>query len=872
MKIVSIKLVNFASIYTGMGKTNVEIDFSKAKNSICLLVGKNGSGKTSLLSNLHPFPYVESIDVRNMQDLILEGKDGLKAMTIMDGENRYDIDIHYTLKNDKRKTSCYIRKNGQELNPSGLVRSYYEILKTVFALEPSFLRILRLGPNVSDIITMRATERKEFIKNFLQDIDVYVMLHDIAKDQSVFIKNQIKAVTYNLDKDGAVTIQNMLAKQKQLENEQKLLEDRKSKYVVEIDRLKKCISKEVLSGKEMDDAITVYEDAKAFLDDYDRFNKAGEFSNVGTDYEKAVIEKTKVETELANCHNTIISLSNQASRYTEQIKDIERKIELITQNTDIDKFDVLMQEYQSKINDLNNTTPLIHQTSVYGTILQLLRNCEEIIKRISDVGVFSIYRKLCKYSEENDVLDDMSKALDKKIGTISEKIGMMKASHPSWRVLLGGHIMYVPDGCVLYKNCPYVNAIESLKKDEEKETYDMMQLLFETHMEAKNRIADLKVIQNNVKTINDYNSELYISFGEIFADMLSMKYDHLFKYEETSQELLSKASDYDLYLELSAKMAELKARKQAADEVGGVSLLKSQINELTSLLNETKLDIEYQKNKESKLKYDLEFNTNMYKAVKNVYDIYTEYTSRVEYYTNIRQNYQLAQSSRKLETELNEKLENAKYEYERVCNEIDDIRYELNHIFYAIQTRHNLEKQLKKLNEEYSNIELIREAVSMSKGIPLLYAQIYLKNIQILANEIIHEMFDESISLMDFVITDKEFRMPYMVNGIEIEDVSCSSQGERTTIVLALSFALLQQMMGRYNILLLDEVDSALYKDNRRKFIKIIKDQMERIDCEQAFLITHNALFENYPVDIIQTSDMDEDYNKGNVIWGCNND
>ena len=174
---------------------------------------------------------------------------------------------------------------------------------------------------------------------------------------------------------------------------------------------------------------------------------------------------------------------------------------------------------------------------------------------------------------------------------------------------------------------------------------------------------------------------------------------------------------------------------------------------------------------------------------------------------------------------------------------------------------------MKKLNDDYSNIELIREAVSMSKGIPLLYAQIYLKNIQILANEIIHQMFDENISLLDFVITDKEFRMPYMVNGIEIEDASCSSQGERTTIVLALSFALLQQMMGKYNILLLDEVDSALYKDNRRKFIKIIKEQMERIDCEQAFLITHNALFENYPVDIIQTSEMDDDYNKGHVIW-----
>ena len=99
-------------------------------------------------------------------------------------------------------------------------------------------------------------------------------------------------------------------------------------------------------------------------------------------------------------------------------------------------------------------------------------------------------------------------------------------------------------------------------------------------------------------------------------------------------------------------------------------------------------------------------------------------------------------------------------------------------------------------------------------------------------------------------------------------DASYSSQGERATIVLALSFALLSQMMGRYNILLLDEIDSALYKDNRRRFIKIVEEQMKLIGCEQAFLITHNNLFENYPVDIILTSELEDMvYNKGNIIW-----
>jgi recombinational DNA repair ATPase RecF len=93
-----------------MSKKEIDIDFKKSRNKIVLLVGKNGSGKTSLLSNLHPFPYVESIDVRNTQDLILDGKEGLKYLEIKDGKNKYEITINYLIQRDKRVTRCFIKK------------------------------------------------------------------------------------------------------------------------------------------------------------------------------------------------------------------------------------------------------------------------------------------------------------------------------------------------------------------------------------------------------------------------------------------------------------------------------------------------------------------------------------------------------------------------------------------------------------------------------------------------------------------------------------------------------------------------------------------------------------------------------------------
>ena len=99
-------------------------------------------------------------------------------------------------------------------------------------------------------------------------------------------------------------------------------------------------------------------------------------------------------------------------------------------------------------------------------------------------------------------------------------------------------------------------------------------------------------------------------------------------------------------------------------------------------------------------------------------------------------------------------------------------------------------------------------------------------------------------------------------------DITYASQGERSFLSLALSLALIIQTLDKYNIMLLDEVDATLDTKNRRHFIDILEKLIVRTNSEQIFMITHNNMFDNYPVDVVMTGDVDIDNFKNvNIIW-----
>ena len=204
MKIEKLILKNFASIKNAMNSTEISLDFTKCKNHICLFIGENGSGKTSILSQLQPFSNLGNLDIRNDQPLILKNKEGYKEIHIRKKNDYYIIRHFYSPKKEgSHSVKSYIMKNDEELNSNGNVTSFKEIVKLELHIEPDYLKLIRLGSNVKSLIGLTETERKTFMSNILDEIGIYLNYYKSVGEKLKHFKEMISHTVNKIEKLGA---------------------------------------------------------------------------------------------------------------------------------------------------------------------------------------------------------------------------------------------------------------------------------------------------------------------------------------------------------------------------------------------------------------------------------------------------------------------------------------------------------------------------------------------------------------------------------------------------------------------------------------------------------------------------------------------
>ena len=845
MWIKHIILENFASVKVGMKVNRIEIDFSKRKNKICLLVAPNGTGKTSLLSTFTPFASLGNLDVRDGGNLILEGKQGYKEITIVDRGHEYFIKHFYSPNKDSHSVKSYIEKDGEELNVNGNVRSFLSIVESELGIEPNFHKLNRLGNNVTNLLQLSATERKKFLSNLLQDLDVYLNYYKKLTDDSRILKTQISHLTDNMRKTGIDNLDETKSLLSYLQKEIEEIENERlqnnialaqyqniinsydvAEYEANVTQLKKEISKATKALEKKDSSLTLSECKKK-----------------SEKLEECISSLEKTEVSLNTQYDTLLISLDESYK---MLDSLETQLKKEKNNESLISARNIFYSLRKEVNENKSTydgyNPGYTKDELNDLISTLIR-CQQLLDTVYEFGEYPIKEVIKLLRNKEDVNRYINQGLldydysKKEASSLLNKF-MNDMNHIP--------ISCKHEECSLYKIWKDVKDL--LNKEEKirssydtEETYKYMQIIYQKILEV------LEIIKTKEDIIKRLPIERKRDFliESIFDNISHMEV--IFK-RESYNVLLTEITEYNHFKEQEMKCLEAEKTYEALMKTSRVGFLEDQIKVVKEKIQTTVNSCESIKDKSQKISIQL----SEYNGEKDFIDTMIIALSNMDEMTN---QYNEAKKTLDLYYDAVIKYRSASKEKERIESLLTKKKNDEIRIKVSIETHKSLQKELDKFMTLYNENFYIKKAMSSKEGIPLEFINIYMSNIKKTINELLDIVYHGDLCIDDFKINSDEFRIPYMKEGYLIPDIIQASQGETAFFSIALSFALISESILKYNIILLDEIDGNLDDEKRKRFIDVLERLIDMIDAEQIFLISHNNLFSMYPVDVISLND-----------------
>ena len=859
MKIEKIILRNFAAVKNAMSANEILIDFSKSINKICLLIGPNGSGKTTILSLLNPFADLGNLDVRNGNNLILKNKDGYKEIHIRKDEDYYIIKHFYTHHKDKNHSvKSYIEKNGNELNINGNVTSFKEYVREELHIEPDYLKLIRLGDNVTSLIDMTSTERKNYMSKIMDDIGIYL---DYYKSVNNKLRQLNEMISHTIDKINKLDV----IDKKDLEKE--------------IKSLRKEINEHENLFMDKNKDIAVYESTISSIEDYQNLHE--KLSNITKRYKKmlGILEKKKnldntdidyynscireyektiavSENEIAINKKMIEKNLEQLNSYQEQLRSYKIQLQKEEETTEeIDRINTNLIDLRKKINEfeknLDGFIPSFSKEEFESFVI-FLKNTQQILGRTYEFGKSPVSKVVELMKEKKNVTNYINSHLLELDDDIDQK-GSLFLTKIATQYLFNGNkptVIACKEECDAKKIFNQLQALISngtiTDKKENPSFYHDMNYAYQNLITVLPNFKDYEGIISSLP--EDIKKDF--TLDKMYENISNLK---IIYNEKGINQILSLITEYDSYLKTKDRYEETKSSMKMISNLSNFDNTKQKISDIEDFIEDTRNSIYDLKKRNEEL-------IELLSETKYSLEVALDTKEAIEEFDTVREEYEKTTKDYNLYMETKEKMDNSRLESIRLKTTIDSLNEKLSNKENTLYMYESLTKDLSKFNEYYDEMTFVKEATSSKKGIPLYIIRKYLNNTEAITNELLDIAYDGKIYIDNFNITPTEFGIPFYNKGVRLDDVKYASQGEISFLSMALSFALSTQTLKKYNIMLLDEVDGALDIRNREKFIEILENQIERIHAEQTFLITHNTMFSSYPVDIIDLSgknDMD---------------
>lgn len=854
MKITYIKLENVAGISVGSNKTVLEISFEKSKNKIVCISGANGMGKSVLISSLQPFAGVTSLDERSTLSYIIPGKNGYKEIHYQNGFDEYVIKHYYKATKESHTVKSYFILNGEELNENGNVTSFLALVEMHFGLTQEMMRLIRLGTNVNSFITLPYARRKEYIGKLIDEINWCLKIYKEINEEIKVTKTLLSSNSTNLYN---CHISDILIEE---DNLRKLGKDI-SKYEKERDQIISKIGrlKSLMSGNNIDDLRKKFQEAESSLEEFERIEteiKSLSLENASMD--SLIVQRSNITEKKIAVQSKINSYRISIDNTLRNIERLEISIKKITSNNDIQSLISAIQSLKESIqgtsNIIKNFIPLGSSSEEVYKVLTKLQSFNQISQMINTFGSrpIDVYLKL---KEEGKSIDTF---LKEQIKRINSNINMNDIS-VLMDQLFKDDMIITPNCDTEYVGCPYYRLAETL---------DNMKNKLEDGSYDDETLRSIRIISNNIDNVlNEIESMSRIHVPDIIFDSFSEKRilsrlkERLPFFDLSDlQEYLTILREYEIYKQNVDKLKQYENQLSMYKSSG----IDSHLEEIKHL----KESIEFYKTNISTLENEIKTIVKELNDIDEQIGLVTKFNDSKKYKSIFESTLESTRKILKpLENAINEKRE-LDFQLQQVSNAVNITRESHKTLETKINDYNKLTKERAKLTQELSDLTMISETASTKKGIPVIYMKKYLGKIQKTANKLLEIIYEDKLKLAKFNVTQDTFEVPYLKNGRKIPDIKYASQSEISLVTMALSFALSNKAAGKYNILLLDEIDAGLDEENRLAFLKMLYKQMMELNAEQVFIISQNlSQMINIPMDCIKLSDIGVKSKLQNIIY-----
>ncbi|MFW6026053.1 MAG: hypothetical protein ACOCRX_06900, partial [Candidatus Woesearchaeota archaeon] len=538
----------------------------------------------------------------------------------------------------------------------------------------------------------------------------------------------------------------------------------------------------------------------------------------------------EIEEEIKSKNKGLINLEKDSNGLIKLKEDSEYIKSLGVRLDDLDE-EIKNIETEYDYEEYSNIKPFVNNVL---TSLDMLSSNIIDMRSLKD----DIHNKIKHYGEEIVKLKEeqtiYQQELDSLIGSYGGMFDGNIKPHVDCefkgcdlRIAFDGYVTHIDEVNNISNNLDKIeNKIETLKDKIKilendikwKERYNNLISKLKEYDDLLIKDKDFKKISvNNI--LNTLKTGKHLKLMDIYSVKFD-KMDKYFKYMDDKKR-------YESFTSMSKKENDLLERYK--NEKEKILKKREELTEKRKNIEEKILDYEKKLDK-----LDIELDNVLVKNL-NIESLEEIILERKEL---------IKESKEKLNDMMNT-IENKKTlekEEELINKELKSYENKVDKLNQDLTIMKHLEKEFIRLNEEERITYAIREALRLH--LPVTLIDSFLESVKLYANKFLKDAKLE-YRISDFEITENIFRIEAMKKNHIYSDVSNMSDGEICFMSLAISFAILVILkpLQNYKITALDEMDSLLKDERKKKYMDIVVSQFKNFDLSQMFIVTHNEYF-----------------------------